>query len=185
MGYVRTAGMSTAQRRSRRRAALVITGLLLALGLALLVSLATVQGWFGLGQGDGDEASATSVAAPPPPSLSPQEVGVDVLNGTSTSGLAGRTAEALRDRGFDVGSVDNADAVEGAGLVRHGPEGQEGAELLLTSVGQDLELVLEPDREGTDVLLVLGPDWEELPTADEGAETGAGDEDTTDTEDGR
>lgn len=184
MGYVRTAGMSTAQRRARRRTALVITALLAVLALALLISLATVQGWFGPRQGGGDEAAVTS-AAVPAPGLRPEQVSVDVLNGTSTSGLAGRTAEALRTRGFEVGSVDNADIAEGPGLIRHGPEGQEGAEVLARSVGQDLELVLQPDLGGTDVVLVLGPDWEELPTADEDAGTQGADEGTTDDEDGR
>lgn len=174
MGYVRTAGMSTAQRRARRRAALVITGLLLALGVALLFSLATVQGWFGLGQGEGEDAAATTSVAAPAPTLTPAQVSVDVLNGTSVSGLAGRTADALRTRGFDVGSVDNADAAEGAGLVRYGPEGEEAATLLQKSVGQDVELVLEPERKGTGLVLVLGPDWQELPTADEADTTEGG-----------
>lgn len=171
MGYVRTAGMSTVARRARRRAALVITGLLLALAVALLLSVATVQGWFGLGQGEGEDAAATTASAVPPPALTPAQVTVDVLNGTSTSGLAGRTAEALRTRGFDVGSVDNADGVEGVGIVRHGPEGQEAADLLATTVGQDLELVLEPEREGSEIILVLGPGWTELPTADDAVST--------------
>jgi hypothetical protein len=34
---------------------------------------------------------------------------VEVLNGTSTTGLAGRTAELLRGFGYDVISVANAD----------------------------------------------------------------------------
>lgn len=192
MGYVRTAGMSTAQRRARRRTALVITGLLGALAVALLISLATVQGWFGLGEGEGEgDQAATTSAAPAAPTLEPGQVGVSVLNATSTSGLAGRTAEALRARGFDVGTVDNADAVEGAGLIRHGPEGQDAAELLAQSVGQDLELVLDTDREGDDVVLVLGPDWQELPTPDEAPDDAADDDTdgadsgTTDDEDGR
>lgn len=166
MGYVRTAGMSTVARRARRRAALVILALLVALAVALLLSVATVQGWFGLGQAGGEDSAVTTPVAAPPPALTPEQVSVTVLNGTSTSGLAGRTASALRTRGFDVGSVDNADAVEGVGIVRHGPEGQDAAELLVTSVGQDLELVLEPGREGSEVILVLGPEWEELSTAD-------------------
>lgn len=185
MGYVRTAGMSTAQRRARRRAALVITALLVVLALALLLSLATVQGWFGLGEGEADEAVATSVAPAPPPGLTPEQVSVDVLNATSVSGLAGRTAEALRARGFDVGSIDNADAMEGVGIVRHGPDGQEAAELLEQTVDQDLELVLQPDRDGAGVVLVVGPDWQELPAADDAAVTDGTDEGTTDTEDGR
>jgi hypothetical protein len=37
---------------------------------------------------------------------------VEVLNGTSTTGLAGRTAEFLRGFGYDVINVGNADAAD-------------------------------------------------------------------------
>lgn len=161
MGYVRTAGMSTAARRARRRAGLVIAGLFAALLLALLVALAVVQGWFGLGAGDADDASQTTAVAVPVPSMLPSEVSVNVFNATSRSGLAGRTADSLRERGFDVEGVDNTSAVEGAGVVRYGPEAQEQAELLAESVGQGVVLELV-EREGTTVDLVLGPDWTDL-----------------------
>ena len=170
MGYVRTAGMSTSRRRARRRTALVIMGLLLALALALLVSLATVQGWFGLGGDGSTDDVATSSAPAPEPALAPADVTVNVLNGAGTSGLAGRTAEAIGVRGFDLGDVDNADALEGVGEVRHGPEGAEAAELLVESLGQDFELVMD-ERQGTEVDLVLGPEFEELPSAEDTAET--------------
>lgn len=161
MGYVRTAGMSTAARRARRRAGLVIAGLLAALLLALLIALAVVQGWFGLGGGGADDASQTTAVEVPVPSMLPSEVSVNVFNATSRSGLAGRTADSLRERGFDVQGVDNTAAVEGAGVVRYGAEAQEQAELLAESVGQGVVLELV-EREGTTVDLVLGPDWTDL-----------------------
>lgn len=170
MGYVRTAGMSTAARRARRRAGLVIAGLFAALLLALLVALAVVQGWFGLGSdGGADDASQTTAVAVPVPSMLPGEVSVNVFNATDRGGLAGRTADALSARGFDVQGVDNTSAVEGAGVVRYGPEAQEQAELLAESVGQDMVLELV-EREGTTVDLVLGPDWTDL-TSDAEATT--------------
>lgn len=162
MGYVRTAGMSTAARRARRRAGLVMAGLLAALVLALVLALAFMQGWFGLGQGDGaDDAAQTTAVEVPVPSMLPEEVSVNVFNATSRSGLAGRTAEALGARGFDVLGVDNAEAVEGVGIVRYGPAAAEQAELLAESVGQDVVLDLV-EREGTTVDLILGPDWQDL-----------------------
>lgn len=170
MGYVRTAGMSTSRRRARRRTALVIMGLLLALAVALLLSVASVQGWFGLGQGGTTDDVAVSSTPEPPPALTPAEVQVTVLNGAGTSGLAGRTAEALSVRGFDVEGVANEDALEGVGVVRHGPEGAEAAQLLIDAVGQDLETSMD-ERDGTDLDLVLGSEWEELPTAEDAAET--------------
>ncbi|QFG69638.1 LytR C-terminal domain-containing protein [Ornithinimicrobium pratense] len=169
MGYVRTAGMSTAARRARRRAGLVIAGLLAALLLALVVALAIVQGWFSLGEGGADDASQTTAAEVPAPSMLPSEVSVNVFNATSRGGLAGRTADSLRERGFDVQGVDNTNAVEGPGLIRYGSEAQEQAELLAESVGQGVVLELV-EREGTTVDLVLGPDWTDL-TSDAEATT--------------
>lgn len=169
MGYVRTAGMSTAARRARRRAGLVIAGLFAALLLALLVALAVVQGWFGLGTDGADDASQTTAVEVPVPSMLPSEVSVNVFNATDRGGLAGRTADSLSERGFDVQGVDNTSAVEGTGVIRYGPEAQEQAELLAESIGQDVVLELL-EREGTTVDLVLGPDWTDL-TSDAEATT--------------
>ena len=69
MGYVRTAGLSTAARRTRRRTALVITGLLAVLALILLLSVAGMQGWFGLGEGGSDDSAASTAAVVPAPAL--------------------------------------------------------------------------------------------------------------------
>lgn len=161
MGYVRTAGMSTAARRARRRAGLVMAGLVLALLLALVLALAFMQGWFGLGQGGEDDAAQTTAVSVPPPSMTPEEVTLNVFNATDRAGLAGRTAEALRERGFEVEGVDNSDPVEGAGVIRYGPDGQQQAELLAETIDQGLVLDLD-EREGTAVDLVLGPDWTDL-----------------------
>lgn len=146
-----------------------MAGLLAALLLALLLALAFVQGWFGLGQGGADDAVQTTAVEVPVPSMVPEDVSVNVFNATSVSGLAGRTAEALTERGFDVQGVDNANAIEGAGIVRYGPAAQEEAELLAEAVGQDVALDLV-EREGSTVDLVLGPEWEDL-TSDSSATT--------------
>lgn len=170
MGYVRTAGMSTAARRARRRAALVIAGLLSALALVLVLSMAYVQGWFGMGGGDAEDASTTTAA--PVPSLAPEDVVVNVFNATSTVGLAGRTGDSLTDRGFTVDGVGNSDvAVEAAAQIIHGPSGTEGAELLAEALGQDVTLV-QDEREDATVDLVLGDAWEELPSAEDAESTG-------------
>ena len=163
MGYVRTAGMSTAARRARRRAALVITGLLGALALVLVLSMAYVQGWFG---GDADEDQASATTAAPVPSLAAEDVVVNVFNTTSRAGLAGRAADGLGDRGFTVDGVGNSDlAIEGAGQIVHGPAGAEAAALLAEALPQEVELVAD-EREDESVDLVLGDAWEDLPSPD-------------------
>lgn len=180
MGYVRTAGMSTAARRARRRAALVIVALVAALALVLVVSMAYMQGLFGLGGGSEEDASATTAA--PVPTLPAEDVVVNVFNATSRSGLAGRAGDGLTARGFTVDGVGNSDAaIEGAGQIIHGPSGTGGAELLAEAIGQDLELV-QDEREDATVDVVLGDAWEELPTGQEAQDAeesgdGAGAED--------
>ncbi|MGD8201969.1 LytR C-terminal domain-containing protein [Ornithinimicrobium sp. W1679] len=177
MGYVRTAGMSTAARRARRRAVLVIVALLLGLLLVFGFALAYVQGWFGLNEGGTDDAAVTTAVPAPAPSLAPEDVPVNVYNANAGSGAAGRAGEALRARSFDVLTVANdpeGATIDGVAVVRHGPEGLEEAQVLLDALPEGVELV-EDGREALSVDLVLGSQWEDLaaPDADEGAETDA------------
>ncbi|MGO0577415.1 LytR C-terminal domain-containing protein [Ornithinimicrobium panacihumi] len=168
MGYVRTAGMSTAARRARRRAALVILTLLLGLLLAFGIAVATMQGWLTFGDDNQtDEVAVTTTAAPV---LTPADINVDVYNSTDTAGLAGRAGEALRTRGYAVDQVGNADAeIEGVAELRHGPEGLAAAQALQEALPEGVTLV-EIEREDDKVDLVLGDAWEDLPTAEDAAE---------------
>ncbi|WP_130011371.1 LytR C-terminal domain-containing protein [Serinicoccus sediminis] len=160
MGYVRTAGMSTAARRARRRAAMVMAALLGVLVLAVVLAMASMQGWFGMG-GQADEAPETVAA--PTPTLAAEDVVVNVFNSTGVSGLAGRASEGLQARGFTVDGVDNSGAdLEGPGQIIHGPAGLEGARLLADSLPQEVELV-QDEREDETLDLVLGDAWEDLP----------------------
>ncbi|MDO5740840.1 MAG: LytR C-terminal domain-containing protein [Ornithinimicrobium sp.] len=171
MGYVRTAGMSTAQRRARRRAALVIASLLIGLLLVFAVALAAMQGWITLsGGGAADDVQQTTSA--PAPTVKASDVVVNVFNATDTAGLASRAADGLRARGFAVDAVGNDSVeLEGVGVIRHGPTGLEGATLLKDSLPKGITLVAD-DRESTVVDLVLGTKWEDLPTAEDATSTG-------------
>ncbi|GAA1147313.1 LytR C-terminal domain-containing protein [Ornithinicoccus hortensis] len=164
MGYVRTAGMSTAARRRRRRTALVLTGLLVLLIAVFAYAGAYYKGWLGSDEesagGDGEQVTATATAEP----LQPEDVQVNVYNATDRAGLATRTAAALDARGYDVQTSDNdpeKSTVEGAAHIRFGPEGAEAAAVLHDLV-PDAEL-LEDERESAEIDLVLGPDFEEFP----------------------
>jgi hypothetical protein len=161
VGYVRTAGMSTAARRSRRRAALVITAVLVALLVALLVAMAYVRGWVGSeDEGSDDATTATATQAPGP---DPADVVVNIFNATDRAGLAGRASEGVGALDFTVDGVGNSsEAIEGAGRIVHGPAGLEGAELLAASLPQDVELV-QDEREDETLDLILGNAWEDLP----------------------
>ena len=167
MGYVRTAGMSTAARRARRRAALVITSLLIGLLVVFAIALATMQGWISFGDGDTDEVAVTSSA--PAPTIEPGEITVNVFNSTGTAGLAGRAAEALKERGYQVDQVGNDDAEVGRlAEIRHGPEGLEKAQALKDALPKWIKLV-EDDREGDTIDLILGDKWKDLPDAEDAA----------------
>lgn len=160
MGYVRTAGMSTAARRRRQRTALVLTTLVLLLLVVFGYATAYYQGWIGSDEDSTDTSQVTQTVPP----LQPGDVSVNVYNATGRAGLAGRTAQALEARGFGVESIaddpENA-TIEEVGTVRFGPDGDRSALLLRESV-PGLRFV--PDaREGATVDLVLGDGFEELP----------------------
>lgn len=166
MGYVRTAGMSTAARRARRRAALVIVALLLGLLAVFGVSMAYMQGWISMPGGGSEDAGPTATA--PPPSVTPAEVSVNVYNAGGIAGAAGRAGDALSARGFAVATVANdpeGAEVPGVGVIRHGPEGLEEATLLLGVLPEGVELVADT-RTAASIDLVLGAQWADLPTAD-------------------
>lgn len=167
MGYVRTAGMSTAGRRRRRRTALVLTGLLILLIAVFAYAAAYFQGWLPTDDGatgDREQVTATATAT----ALKPEEVKVNVYNATDRSGLAGRTGEALEARGYDVQDIADdpeQSTVEGAAHIRFGPAGADAADAMHELV--PAAELLQDDRESAEIDLVLGPDFEELPEAGE------------------
>ncbi|MER8186706.1 LytR C-terminal domain-containing protein [Kitasatospora sp. NPDC094015] len=150
-------------RRSRRVLALI--GSLLALALIALGGVQLVQIFTGHGRQASAQAcaspaaSGTPLAAPEPGSGAatdpagapaapaatstavpqPQAVTVNVYNATGKSGLAARTAEELKQRGFTVGKVGNAPSaldkkVPGTVQVISGPGGIGAATLVGSQV---------------------------------------------------
>lgn len=168
MGYVRTAGMSTAARRRRRRTAFVLSALVLVLLLVFGYAVAYFQGWLPADEeGGADDAAVTT--GPAEPGLTPEDVTVNVVNNVGTPGLAGETAESLQTYGYTVDAVrDDDQDVEVEGVdIRHGPAGEEAARHLQQELFPDARLVPD-EREGEAVDLVLGEGFEELPPAEEG-----------------
>ncbi|WP_162802287.1 LytR C-terminal domain-containing protein [Ornithinimicrobium murale] len=165
MGYVRTAGMSTAARRRRRRAALVLTALVTLLAAIGLYALAYFQGWLPGGDGgssDQDQVTATATA----PALQPEDVTVNVYNASGAVGIAGRTSEALASHGYSIDAVDNAPQgteTPQVAEIHHGPEGEEAAQLLGTLI-PDAVLVADT-REIAEIDLYIGTDFVELESA--------------------
>lgn len=92
--------------------------------------------------------------------LAPDQVTVNVYNGTSRSGLAGSTSAELVERGYTAGEVGNTREAGDIATIVYGPDGYLAAQSLLAQVG-DATLSLD-DREDTTVDLLIGDDFEGL-----------------------
>ncbi len=162
-------------RRPRRRGRLVV------LSVASAVVLG-VGGWGTLQlidvfTGDGDPASASGTKAAcadtasrttaPKALPAPGTITVNVLNATTRGGLAQKTADELKKRGFRIGEVGNATKeydkkVKGTGVFL-GPAaaGDTSLPVLGTQLA-DAERRTDPARKGTEVDLIIGDGFESL-----------------------
>ncbi|MGW4379265.1 LytR C-terminal domain-containing protein [Kitasatospora sp. NPDC004531] len=89
----------------------------------------------------------------------PETVTVNVYNATDKSGLAARTADELKKRGFQVGKVGNAPSaldrkVPGTAQVLSGPGGMGAATLLVSQVASGTST--QDDRGDATVDFVIG-----------------------------
>ncbi|MFE9028622.1 LytR C-terminal domain-containing protein [Streptomyces iakyrus] len=164
-------------RRPRRR------GRLVALTVASVVVLG-VGGWGTLqlidvftgggrkasAAGDGTDCGTTTKASPSAdaePLPQPRTITVNVLNATTRAGLAKKTADELKKRGFKIGDVGNATKqydkkVKGTGLLL-GPAA--ALDTSLPVLGTQLpgaERRTEAARKGAAVDLVIGDGFKEL-----------------------
>ncbi|MFY1677751.1 MULTISPECIES: LytR C-terminal domain-containing protein [unclassified Streptomyces] len=160
--------------RRRGRLALLVTACLAGLGL---LGWGTLQLLHVFGQGDAASAAgakpacATAAArtSPSPAAVSPAisalpkpgDVTVNVLNATTRSGLAQKTADELEKRGFAIGEVANAPAefdkkVSGTGILLGSTGSEKTALRLLGFQVADAERRADTAREGAEVDLVLG-----------------------------
>ena len=162
--YVYESGMSTKRRRQRRTAITLLLTLLFLFG-------AFWWAWSYIRDGGSEAASEASATTPAVTATTcageddPKNVTINVYNSTTISGLAAGAAADLKAAGFTIGTVANDP--EGIGspwplVVRFGPEGQTFAERFrdhYVPVG----LASPRDRTGTDLDLILGQGFEELP----------------------
>ncbi|MFE1250680.1 LytR C-terminal domain-containing protein [Streptomyces sp. NPDC058735] len=163
-------------RRPRRHGRLVVLAAasVLALGVAGWGTLQLVDVFTGgeskASAAGGKECAPRTKASPSPsarPVPEPRAITVNVLNATTRSGLAKKTADELKKRGFKIGDVGNATKeydkkVKGPGLLL-GP----GAALdtTLPVLGTQLpgaERRTEATRKGAAVDLVIGDGFKDL-----------------------
>jgi hypothetical protein len=103
--------------------------------------------------------------AAPPPNISPSTVRVNVQNGSSVAGAAGKARSDLGADGFALGApATNADRSDySVTEVRYGPGAKTKAELVLAYLGGAGKLVsLASAPSGADVVLVLGRDFNQV-----------------------
>ncbi len=108
----------------------------------------------------GSAPTSTTPAAPKQitaVATTPVDIGVRVLNGTGTSGLASRVSDSLSQLGFDVRGVADASENQTATVVRYGPGEQADAATVASMI---TGAAIQPDRtvkSGVEVL--LGSDY--------------------------
>ncbi|WP_104529869.1 LCP family protein, partial [Blastococcus saxobsidens] len=114
-----------------------------------------------------EPAPEAAPAGPPPLTAAPEQITVDVLNGTGTTGLAATVADALRAQGFGVAAVGNEPGTVSQSVVRFGPGAEEAARTVAAAVPG---AALEPsDAIGGAVQLVIGPGYSTVVPVEIGA----------------
>ncbi|MFJ5729307.1 LytR C-terminal domain-containing protein [Streptomyces paradoxus] len=164
-------------RRPRRHGRLVVLTVasVVVLGLGGWGTLQLIDVFTGGGRkasaaGDGTDCGVTTKASPSPsakPLPQPRTITVNVLNATTRAGLAKKTADELKKRGFKIGDVGNATKqydkkVEGTGLLLGPAAALDTALPVLGTQLPGAERRTEAARKGAAVDLVIGDGFKEL-----------------------
>ncbi|MFC7813096.1 LytR C-terminal domain-containing protein [Streptomyces sp. NPDC057367] len=112
----------------------------------------------------GTKASAAPAAVKLP---KPAQVTVNVLNATTRTGLAQKTADELKKRGFRVGEVSNAPKeydkkIKGAGILLGPPASLKTSLAVLGTQLPGAERQTDAAREGAEVDLMIGDGFKGL-----------------------
>ncbi|CAL9308002.1 hypothetical protein SUDANB51_03921 [Streptomyces sp. enrichment culture] len=172
-------------RRPRRRGRLVVLAVasVTVLGVGGWGTLQLIDVFTGGGRkasaaGGGTECGPATKASPSPsakPLPEPRAITVNVLNATTRSGLAKKTADELKKRGFKIGDVGNATKeydkkVKGPGVLLGPAAARDTALPVLGTQLPGAERRTEAARKGAAVDLVIGDGFKELakkPAADQ------------------
>lgn len=111
------------------------------------------------GDDSGDDAAADDDAGAEEESVEPGDVGVEVINGVGTTGLADQVSAILRERGFSVSGTGNPEGViPEASTVYYAPGAKAAADLVAKEA---MNATVEEDSSlsGNQVQLVMSSDW--------------------------
>ncbi|MQA95650.1 MAG: LytR family transcriptional regulator [Streptosporangiales bacterium] len=107
-----------------------------------------------------DTQAKTTPKQPVKPKLPPNQVRVQVLNGTTTAGLASGVADDLQQRGFNIAKVGNAPGGPYAKTqLRYGPNGAGGVDTVAVALQSAATKQSVPNARTSTVYLVVGADW--------------------------
>jgi LytR cell envelope-related transcriptional attenuator len=96
------------------------------------------------------------------------DVVINVFNGTGKNGIGEQIAGELENRGFMIGPVATAELFDGVGHITYGPGGVGSAWLVQAYfLDGELDETFVPEREGREVDLMLGDDFQQLATTTE------------------
>ncbi len=142
----------------------VRTALTLA-ALALLLCLAALWGWTAATKplpAKVDSAVCVDTAVSKGDKVYPQQVTVSVLNGGQREGLAGRTMQLFKDRGFAEGTAGNAASakVRVAEIWTEDPDSP-AVRLVASVLGKGVE-VKQQTSPGAGVTVVVGDEFRKL-----------------------
>ncbi|MFW5470800.1 LytR C-terminal domain-containing protein [Knoellia sp. CPCC 206435] len=160
----RDLGYELRHRRQRRKTATTIFIVLLMLFFAFWYAFSYYRASSDAAPAATDEAGCRPYDPKVP---TPATTTVNVYNATTRSGLAARTANELRGRGYLIGEVSNDPldrTVAGPAEVRFGPEGASRAKLLLPLGGKGTTQLADK-RKGAVVDLVVGAKFTTLAPA--------------------
>ena len=154
-----------ARRRKLRHR--IVIGLLAAVLLAgALFAFAVLRGWIVLSEPVEKPVASTECPAGPFSYQPPDTITVNVYNTTPTAGLATQVSEALVERGFQKGTVDNS-SVNREGMtavIISGPEGEAAAFTLQQQIPETL--YSQDARADATVDVVLGSGYVALVPAE-------------------
>ena len=145
-----------ARRRRRNR----------AVALAVLVACVAVAGWAWRSRArSGTDPISAVLGGGETRAPEGVRIKVEVLNATTTRGLAGRARRVLRDRGFDVVAVGTEAASRDSTLVLDRSNNPEWAQLVAEALG-GARVESRPDTSRyLDVTVLLGAAWRPPPEA--------------------
>jgi LCP family protein required for cell wall assembly len=87
-------------------------------------------------------------------------VTVDVLNGSTTRGLASTVRQTLVDKGFQGGDVGDAPAVQSGSTIRHAPGERNLAEYAAGELGGQFSFLEDSSLSTNELTVVVGTDYQ-------------------------